>query len=71
MALKRFISSRGTPKKIILDNVPNLKLTKTTIDKAWQRVVTDEDIQSYTKNQYIKWRFKVKFAPSMCGFYES
>ena len=34
MALRRFISRRGTPKEITLDNAPQFKLMKTTIDKA-------------------------------------
>ena len=54
MTLRRFISRRSTPKEIILDNAPQFKLTKTTIDKAWQRVVTGEDVHSYTANQNIK-----------------
>ena len=63
MALRRFIFRRGTPKEIILDNGPQFKLMKTTIDKAWQIVVTDEDVHSYTANQNIKWRFIVEFTP--------
>ena len=70
MALRRFISRRGTPKEIILDNAPQFKLAKTTIDEAWQRVVMDEDVHSYTANQNIKWKFIVEFAPGMGGFYE-
>ena len=70
MALRRFISRKGTPKEIILDNASQFKLTKTTIDKAWQRVVMDEDVHSYTANQNIKWKFIVEFAPWVDGFYE-
>ena len=70
MTLRWFISRRGTPKEIILDNAPQFKLTKTTIDKAWQKAVTDENVHSYTANQNIKWKFIVEFAPGMGGFYE-
>ena len=70
MAPTRFISRRGTLKEIILDNAPQFKLMKTTIDKAWQGVVIDEDVHNYTTNQNIKWRFIVEFAPWMAGFYE-
>ena len=70
MALRRFISRRGAPKEIILDNAPQFKLAKTTIDEAWQRVVMDEDVHSYTANQNIKWKFIVEFAPWVGGFYE-
>ena len=65
------ISRRCTPKEIILDNAPQFQLTKTAIEKAWQSIVTDEDVRSYTGNQNIKWRFIVEFAPWMGDFYES
>ena len=65
MVFRRFISRRGTPKEIMLDNIPQFKLTKTSIDKAWQKVVTYEDVHSYTANKNIKGRFIVKFAPSI------
>ena len=71
MALRRFIPRRGVPKEIIPDNAPKLKLIKTTIDKAWQKVVTDKDVNSYTGNQNIRWRFIVEFSPCMYGFYET
>ena len=48
------MSRRGTPKEIKLDNTIQFNLTKTSIDKAWQRVVTDEDVHSYTANHNIK-----------------
>ena len=34
MALRRFISRRNIAHTIILDNAPQFKLTKTTVDKA-------------------------------------
>ena len=70
MTLRRFISTRGTPKEVLLDNAPQFKLTKMTIDKEWQRVVTGEDVHSYTASQNIEWRFIVEFATWMGGFYE-
>ena len=54
MALRRFMSRRGTPKEIKLDNTIQFNLTKTSIDKAWQRVVTDDDVHSHTANHNIK-----------------
>ena len=50
---KRFKSRRGAPKEI-LDNKPQFKLTKMTIDKTWQRAVRYEDAHSCTTNQNIK-----------------
>ena len=70
MALRRFISRRGTPEEIILDNAPQFKLTKTTVDKAWKSVITDEEVLSYIASKNIKWKFIVEFAPWMGGFYE-
>ena len=70
MALRRFISRRGTPEEIILDNAPQFKLTKTTVDKAWKSVITDEEVLSYIASKNIKWKFIVEFAPWMDGFYE-
>ena len=68
MTLGRFISRRGTPKEIILDNAPQFKLTKTTIGKAWQKVVTDENVHSYTANQNIKWKFIVELPLGWVAF---
>ena len=68
MALRRFISRRGAPKEIILDNAPQFKLAKTTIDEAWQRVVMDEDVHSYTANQNIKWKFIVELPLGWVAF---
>ena len=68
MALRRSLSRRGTPKEIILGNEPQFKLTKTTIDKALQKVVRDEDVHSYTANQNINGRVIVEFTPWMGGF---
>ena len=42
MALISFFSRRGAPEEIILDNGPQFKLTKTTVNKAWKLVITDE-----------------------------
>ena len=61
MAHRRFISRNSTPKEIILDNAPQFKLTKTTIDTEWQQVVMDEDVHSYTAIQNIKWSFIAEY----------
>ena len=70
MALRRFMSRRNTPDTIILDNAPQFKLTKTTMDKAWKSTITDEKVQGFTSNVGIKWKFIVEFSPWMGGFYE-
>ena len=70
MSLRRFISRRNTPDTIILDNAPQFKLTKTVVDKAWQQTITHEDVENFTSNAGIKWKFIVEFFPWMKGFYE-
>ena len=70
MALQRFISRRNTPDTIILDNVPQFKLTKTTLDKAWQQPISHENMQRFTSHVRIKWKFIIEFSPWMGGFYE-
>ena len=70
MALRRFISRRNTPHTIILDNAPQFKLTKTTADKAWQQSITHENMQRFTSDAGMKWKFIIEFSPWMWGFYE-
>ena len=69
LALRRFIARRGNPAQLILDNAPQFKLAKTTIDKAWKETVSNHELQSYTANQGIEWNFIVELAPWMGGFY--
>ena len=38
-ALCRFITRRGKPDQIILDNAPNLKATNNAIDMAWEKIL--------------------------------
>ena len=71
LCLRRFIARRGKPNLIISDNAPQFKLTKSTLDEAWQFVTTHPDTQSYLANEGIKWKFIVELAPWMGGFYES
>ena len=70
VALQRFISRRNTPDTIILDNVPQFKLTKTALDKAWQQPISHENMQRFTSHVRIKWKFIIEFSPWMGGFYE-
>ena len=70
LCLRRFIARRGKPKQIILDNAPQFKLTKSTVDEAWQFATTNPDTQSYLANERIEWSFIIELAPWMGGFYE-
>ena len=69
-SLRRFIARRGTPKEIILDNAAQFKLTKSTVDLAWEKIITDPTVHSYVAEQRIKWKFIVELSPWMGGFYE-
>ena len=70
MALQRYLWWRNTPDTIILDNAPQFKLKKTTVDKAWQQSITHENVQKFTSDAGIKWKFIIKLSPWMGGFYE-
>lgn len=70
LSLQRFIARRGKPSLIILDNAPQFKLAKSTMDKIWSSVIRDQNVHSYTSTQGINWRFIPERAPWMGGFYE-
>ena len=63
LALRRFISRRNTPHTIFLDKAPQFKLTKKTIDKAWQQSITHGNVQRFTSDVGIKWKFIIEFSP--------
>ena len=70
LCLRRFIARRGKPKQTISDNAPQFKLTKSTVEEAWQFATTNPDTQSYLANERIEWSFIIELAPWMGGFYE-
>ena len=45
MALRRFITRRGKPGEIISDSAAQFKLSKSTIDVAWQKVIKNPSVQ--------------------------
>ncbi len=67
---RRFVSRYGKPEMLISDNATQLKLAKSTLDKAWNNVIHDPETQSYVASQGISWKFIVQFAPWTGGFYE-
>ena len=69
LAMRRFIARRGKPQQIVLDNVPQFKLTKSSLDVAWENAIRDSDVQSHIAKQRIKWSFIVQLSPWMRGFY--
>ena len=70
LCLKRFISRRGKPTEVLLDNAPQFKLVKKTADYLWSKCTHDDSIQSYVARQGILWKFIPEFSPWMGGFYE-
>ena len=45
--LRRFTARRGKPQHIILDDAPQFKLTKSSVDIAWENAVSDGNVQSF------------------------
>ena len=70
LTLSHFIARRGKPQQILLDNAPQFKLTKASVDVAWENPIRDSDVQLHTTEQRIKWSFIVQLSPWMGGFYE-
>ncbi|XP_062592781.1 uncharacterized protein LOC134254255 [Saccostrea cucullata] len=70
LGLRRFIARWGKPKQIISDNSAQFKLASLVLDKSWERVTSDSDVQSYIAYEEIQWQFIVELAPWMGGFYE-
>lgn len=70
LCLRRFIARRGKPSKLISDNASYFKLAKRTLDKAWEEIVMDDEVQNCVANERIEWSFITPNAPWMGGFYE-
>ncbi|XP_061176062.1 uncharacterized protein LOC133185013 [Saccostrea echinata] len=70
LGLRRFIARFGKPKQIISDNGAQFKLASLVLEKGWEKVTSDKDVQSYVANEEIQWQFIVELAPWMGGFYE-
>ena len=63
LALRHFISRRGKPQKIVLDNAPQCKLTKSCVDVAWENAIRDLDVQSHIAEQRIRCLSIVQLSP--------
>ena len=70
LALRRFIARWANPSEIISDNAAQFKLSKSTINVTWQKVIKDPSGQSYISNLGIKWPFIIELSPWRGGFYE-
>jgi hypothetical protein len=70
LCLKRYISRRGKPTQIILDNASQFKLAASFLDKIWRKNFTDENVLSYVHKTGCHFHFITELAPWMGGFYE-
>ena len=70
LALHLFIARRVKPQQIVLDSAPQFKLTKSSLDVAWENAIRDSDVQLHIAKQRIKWSFIVQLSSWMGGFYE-
>lgn len=70
LALRRFVSRRGKPEEIILDNAAQFKVTRDVVNISWKNLIQDELVYSYTAMNEIRWRFITEFAPWEGGYYE-
>lgn len=53
-----------------MDNAGQFKLTEKVVDKAWNNIQQECDVNSYIDNQGIQWHFIPSHAPWMGEFYE-
>ena len=64
--LKRFVSRRGLPSRIISDNGSTFKAAAKEIKK----IMSHPSVQKYLSTVNISWRFNVERAPWWGGFFE-
>ena len=70
LAMRRFVSRRGSPKFMISDNGSQIKLANDILDKLWKKIVKDEEVLSYISEKAIQWKFITEYSPWKGGFYE-
>lgn len=70
LAFKRFISTRGLPKKLISDNAAAFKVTDKLLRGLSTRFSQSEDINNYFTECEITWKFIPELSPWMGGVYE-
>jgi hypothetical protein len=65
-SLKRFISRRGLPHRMISDNGTTFK----SAAKELQRVVNDKEVKKYLSDSRVVWTFNIEKAPWWGGIFE-
>ena len=70
LCLHRFMARQGVPRQIIFDNAQQFKVAKTTLNKAWSKMLMSSEASNFSASQGIQWKFMMESAPWMGGFYE-
>ena len=63
---KRFISGRGIPKLIVLNNAKTFKSASKSLSALFDLV----EVQKFLQNLRVTWRFNIEWAPWWGGFFE-
>lgn len=69
MAVKNFISRRGTPREFFSDNATNFVATEKELLSAYREIDKDEILREYTTS-FTKWNFNPPASPHMGGAWE-
>ena len=70
LGFKGFVSQRGASCEIVSDNATQFKAASKMIERAWKRIISCEEIHTYSSTTGITWKFIIELAPWMGGFYE-
>ena len=70
LCFRRFIARRGIPRQILSDNAKQFKTASTVLNKVWSNVLTSDQVNVFSTDQGIEWKFIVDLAPWMGGLYE-
>ena len=70
LSFRRFVATYGKPDLMVSDNATQFKMADRVIKKLWQDVLRSEEIQNYSADTGIEWKFITELSPWMGGFYE-
>lgn len=70
LAIRKFISRRGSPKQFLSDNALQFKLLNSNIYDITKNLEENPELSSYLMLNQIQWKFIPEFSPWMGGVYE-
>lgn len=70
LALRRFVALFGKPSALISDNGTQFQAAFRTLSVIFSDIFRSDEVQGYSSNEGISWKFITAFAPWMGGFYE-